>query len=90
MNLPSGIIDEKEYFPITYNASDGAIVVQITDGVILDDEKNTTIINYLKNVDYRKNIKVIADEITKIAFANNDGTLKDDITVSVTKVFKNT
>ena len=90
-NIPLGLVKNSDYIPIAKKLEDGAIIVQITDGVV-PDTMNTTdnfLTNYLKNLDLTtKNVRTIGDEIHKLVLKENKGILNDDITIIVSKIIK--
>lgn len=90
-NMPVGLNEKGEFFPINQKLKEGSIVVQLTDGVISDrdDVNNNFITDYLKNIDFKKNPKVILDDLNKLLMKNNKNILEDDATISVTKILKN-
>ncbi|MDD3303786.1 MAG: SpoIIE family protein phosphatase [Clostridia bacterium] len=87
-NIPLGLVKTSDYIPIAKKLNDGAIVVQVTDGVITDKMNPTDnfVTKYLKNIDATKSIKVIGDEIHKLVIKENDGKLKDDMSIIISKM----
>lgn len=90
INIPIGISDVPDYLPITRKLVDNDVVVQISDGVVADniDITNNYFTNYLKNIDINKSPKMLSDELYKLVLKENKNSLKDDVTIIVTKLKK--
>ncbi len=88
-NLPVGIANHIDLQTETLEIQDGDIIVMCTDGVL--DSKNNIepewIKNFLNNIN-TNNVQKIADLIIAEAIDNNYGTVKDDMTVIVSKIIK--
>lgn len=91
INIPLGLINESEYIPIVSDLDEGDIIVQITDGVINEEQdyNNNYLTKYLQNLDISKSVKSIADEIYKLVLKEKNNNIDDDFTILVTKVCKN-
>lgn len=89
-NIPLGLVKNSDYIPVAKKLNDGAIIIQVTDGVITDamNATNNFLTNYLKNLDLTKNIKIIGDEIHKLVLKENNGVLNDDMSIIVSKIKK--
>lgn len=89
-NIPLGLVSVTDYIPIQKKLDDKDIIIQISDGVIKEnDDKNENILTrYLKQLDTSKTSQNIADEILKLALKDISN-IPDDITVIVTKLQKN-
>ena len=90
INIPLGLVNNTDYVPIVNNLDDRSIVVQLTDGVISenDDYNHNFLTNYLKMVDTEKSAKVISEEIRKLVLKEKNNILDDDFTVIVSKISK--
>jgi stage II sporulation protein E len=89
--IPVGLIDNTDYIPICKKLSEGDFIIQVSDGVIVDDmdPNNNYLKNYLSTCDIQKSAKVIAQEIREVLYLNNGGILDDDATIIVNKIEKN-
>ena len=90
LNIPLGLLKDTDYLPITKKLHDGAIVLQITDGIVNEnlDKTNNYITNYLQNLDITKSAKQITDELHRVIIKENKNLLNDDMTAVVTKIKK--
>lgn len=88
--IPIGISENTDYLPIAKKLEDKDIVIQLSDGVVHEQNNptNNYFINYLKNIDLNKSAKMLSDELYKIVLKENKNILKDDVTIIVTKVKK--
>ena len=91
MTIPLGLINQSEYLPIVCDLDSKNIVVQLTDGVISENDNytNNYITKYLQSLDKNKSVKVIADEIQKLILKEKKNIINDDYTIIVTKIVKN-
>lgn len=89
--IPVGLVDNTDYIPICKTLGEGDFVIQISDGVILDnmDPNNNFLKNYLLTCDITKPAKIIAQEIREVLYLNNGGVIDDDATIIVNKIEKN-
>ena len=90
INIPVGILDETMYLPILKKLSDGAIIVQVSDGVIKDgvDINSNYLTRYLQNIDKEKSPKQLVDELQRLVEKEYSNVFDDDITIIVTKLKK--
>ena len=91
LNMPVGLNEKSDFFPISKKIDCGSIIVQLTDGVVsdTDDVNNNFVTEYLRSVDLKKSAKMISDDLNKLLIKNSKNILKDDATISVAKVSKN-
>lgn len=89
--IPVGLVDNTDYIPICKKLNEGDFVIQISDGVVLEemDPNNNFLKNYLLTCDITKPAKLIAQEIKEVLYLNNGGVLDDDATIIVNKIEKN-
>ncbi len=87
-NIPVGIVNDNEYFPICRNLNENDIIVQISDGAV-NEEMNVND-NYfteiLSNIDTSKSSKEISNELQKSILKEYKNILRDDITIVVSKL----
>lgn len=89
--IPVGLVDNTDYIPICKKLNEGDFVIQISDGVVLEnmDPNSNYLKNYLATCDITKPAKIIAQEIKEVLYLNNGGVLDDDATIIVNKIEKN-
>lgn len=91
-SLPIGILKDIDFNVYEENIEDGDLIIMMSDG-ILDSNKDTDnpeewikkVISGIESI----NPQIVADEILNIAKLHGMGEIKDDMTVLVTKVWKN-
>ena len=92
-SLPVGILREIEFEPVVFHADDDyTVVVMISDGVSNTFFDNTCekdwVEDELKNIS-SKNVQLVANKILKKALAKYNDKAEDDITVTVSIIYKN-
>lgn len=90
LTIPVGLSADTDYVPIAKKLEDNDIIVQISDGVVSENEdpSNNFFTEYLKEIDCSKSCKNIVDELYRHVLKENKNLLKDDITIIVTKMMK--
>lgn len=90
-NIPVGLLEETDYIPVTRKLKEDDIIIQISDGVVLDDENvvNNYFTSILKTVDTSLDKNEILEYIKKEMYESKNNTLVDDTTIIVHKVCKN-
>lgn len=91
--LPVGILDEVNIDVCKKVLQDGDLIIMVTDGVldsnILVEDKEKWIMGELKKINSR-NPQRLADSLFKQIKKESKGSLKDDTTILVAKVWENT
>ncbi len=92
-SLPVGILREIEFDPVIFQADDDyTVVVMMSDGVsntLLTDSKDRDWIgDELKTIS-SKNVQLVANKILKRALLKYDDKAEDDMTVTVSVIYKN-
>lgn len=89
-NLPVGIVKDTDYIPICKKLKEGAVAIQVSDGVVKEnmDVNDNYFKNHLLNIDTNKTSKSISNELLKFVLKENKGLLEDDVTIIVTKIVK--
>ena len=87
-DLPLGIIDgvKPKIKKLVLNSGD--YIILATDGITDSFENDEEYLNYVNNLDI-SNPQTLAQEILKKALENCDGSAIDDMTIIVSKIFKN-
>lgn len=89
-NLPFGLVDEVDIDPIKMQLKAGDIFISVSDGVLDIDRFNLNKFNWLE--EYLKTInddpKTMSEKILKKAKELSDKTIKDDMTVVVSKLYQ--
>lgn len=90
LTIPVGLSADTNYVPIAKKLENNDIIVQISDGVVRENEdpSNNFFTEYLKQIDCNKTCKNIADDLYKLVLKENKNLLNDDITIIVTKIIK--
>lgn len=92
MSLPIGILKDVDFNIYEEDIEDGDLIIMMSDGVLeckrgIDNPESwmTNVITGLKS----QSPQAIADEILSIAKLSSYNEINDDMTVLVTKVWKN-
>lgn len=92
LSLPIGILKDVDFNIYEENIQDGDIIIMMSDGVlesnIKNEEPNIWMQDLIMRID-SQNPQIIADEIIAAAKRLSQNEIKDDMTVVVTKVWKN-
>ena len=89
-NIPIGILKDTDYVPVCKTLKDKDFVIQISDGVIQDEDdfNHNYLTEYLQTLDNSKSAKMVAEEIYHLVLRQMKNNLKDDVTILVTKIRK--
>ena len=90
-NVPVGLLGSTDYVPISKKLKINDIIIQISDGIISDDENkiDNYFVEILKKVDYKLNKKEILEFIKNEIFKIKGDILKDDSTIIIHRINKN-
>lgn len=92
MSLPIGILKDVDFNIYEESIEDGDMIIMMTDGVLECSYENEDPEKWMKKVIAgldAQNPQTIADEILHIAKISSGNEIKDDMTVLVTKVWRN-
>lgn len=87
-SLPLGIVDEASANIKKLVLSSGDFVILATDGITDSFVSNEEYANFVNNLS-EANPQILAEEILKKALENCGGSAVDDMTIIVSKIFKN-
>jgi len=90
-SLPVGILKDVDFNIYEEYLEDGDIIIMMSDGVLESNQKVENPERWMKNVIIgidSLNPRAIGEEIIRIATEANDGSVLDDMTVLVTKIWK--
>ncbi len=92
-SLPVGILREIEFEPVIFQADDDyTVVVMMSDGVsntLLSDKGERDWIEDELMIISSKNVQLVANKILKRALLKYNGKAEDDMTVTVSLIYKN-
>lgn len=91
-SLPVGILKDVDFNIYEEYLEDGDIIIMMSDGVLESNHKVDNAERWMKDVIISidsLNPKAIGEEIIRLAIEANDGNALDDMTVLITKVWKN-
>ncbi|MDD2446911.1 MAG: stage II sporulation protein E [Tissierellia bacterium] len=92
MSLPIGILKDVDFNIYEECIDDGDMIIMMTDGVLDsspgNDNPETWMKKVIEGID-TQNPQSLADEIMKIAKMSSKNIIKDDMTLMVTKVWRN-